>query len=68
MLATLTFYSVTTVSRQFTVREALHQFFESDEEEIEVEPEREEDVSVMEENIDPDFDPDLYETDQSTDE
>ena len=54
--------------RQFTVREALNQTFESDEEEIEAELETEGEVLEPEDNIDPDFDPDLYETDQSTDE
>ena len=46
--------------------EALDLFFQTDEEEIEVEPEIEEDVSEIEDN-DPDFDPDHHETEQSTD-
>ena len=47
-------------------RKALDLFFQTDEEGIEVEPEIEDDVSVIEDN-DPDFDPDHHETEQSTD-
>ena len=43
--------------RHFTVRQALDQIFASDGEEIEAELEIEEDVSELEDNIDPDFDP-----------
>ena len=53
--------------RRFSVREALDLFFQTDEEGIEVEPEIEEDVSEIEDNTDPDFDPDHCETEQSTD-
>jgi len=48
--------------RRFSVREALDIFFEPDEEDIE--PEIEEDVSEMEDNSDPDYEPDQQSTDQ----
>ena len=52
--------------RRFSVREALDLFFQTDEEGIEVEPDIEEDVSQIEDNTDPDFDPDHCETEQAS--